>query len=160
MRRMTTIILVWLCAAWLPVAADEADAVLGVWETLPEKHGYAHVEISRSDDHYVGKIVWLSEPDFPEDDEPQWAGRPKTDRKNPDPELRPRPILGLRILDRFEYVGDGAFKRGRIYDPSRGKTYRCQMKLLDDGTLRIRGFIGVSLIGRNTTWRRVATSPD
>ena len=151
----------WLacCLACVSTVMADADAVVGVWETEPDEHGYARIEIVRSGATYVGKIAWLSEPRFADDDEPEWAGRPKTDRANPDPQLRQRPIVGLRILDGLEYVGGGQWKHGRIYDPSRGKTYRCQMKLVDDTTLRLRGFIGVSLFGRGTTWLRTTAAP-
>jgi len=140
-------------------ALADGDAVLGVWQTLPEKHGYAHIEIERDGEELVGSIVWISEPNFPEDDKAGMAGEPKIDRNNPDPELRDRPLLGLQIIDSFEYVGNDQWKHGRVYDPARGKTYRCQMKLNEDGTLKFRGYVGVSLLGRNTTWTRVSPAP-
>jgi len=55
----------------------------------------------------------------------------------------------------FEYVGKGKWKNGYIYDPDNGKTYRCKAQLKGD-TLKVRGFIGVSLLGRNSEWTRVA----
>ena len=53
----------------------------------------------------------------------------------------------------FRYV-KGAWKGGRIYDPETGKTYRCGIKLGDDDRLRLRGFLGISLLGRTTVWVR------
>ena len=47
------------------------------------------------------------------------------------------------------------YKDGEILDPKNGKTYRCKMKIVDGGAkLDVRGFIGISLIGRTQTWVR------
>ena len=135
-----------------PIVAD-GDALVGLWATEPDEYGFARVEIRNEDARYHGRIVWLSEPDYPPDDEEGMGGRPKIDRENPDAGLRERPIVGLRILDDFEYVGKSQWKRGTIYDPANGKTYKCNIKLQDDGTLKVRGYIGVSLLGRTTIWK-------
>lgn len=50
--------------------------------------------------------------------------------------------------------GDGRWSVGQIYDPNSGKTYSCKLKLIDRNTLYVRGYIGISLIGRTETWRR------
>jgi uncharacterized protein (DUF2147 family) len=134
-----------------PLAASEADAILGLWQTEPTDKGYARIEIGRQGELYAGRIVWLSEPDFPPGDE--MAGQPKVDRLNPAPELRGRPILGLPLMVGFRYDGD-QWKDGRIYDPETGNTYRGKIRLASDGTLRLRGFIGISLLGRTTVWVR------
>jgi uncharacterized protein (DUF2147 family) len=149
-----------LLVAWSAAAGADGDAIVGVWQTQPEDHGYAHIEIEPQGDEYVGKIVWLSEPDYPEDDADGMGGQPKIDRENPDPALRERPIVGLRLLQGLEYAGDGRWKNGRIYDPANGKSYKCQMKLEDDGSLKVRGFIGFSLLGRSTVWTPVGRESD
>lgn len=141
----------------LPVAAvcdavGEGDAILGLWQTAPTDKGYARVRIEVADGVYGGRIVWLSEPDFPPGDPA--AGTPKVDRLNPDPSVRGRPILGLPLMEGFRYEGDGVWKGGRIYDPESGKTYRATMRLDEDGSLRVRGFVGISLLGRTTVWVR------
>jgi uncharacterized protein (DUF2147 family) len=80
--------------------------------------------------------------------------RPKMDVKNPDPALRDRLLIGLDIFSGFGYDGDGAWSGGFIYDPNSGKTYRCKLKLTSNNTLKVRGFIGISLIGRTEIWKR------
>jgi uncharacterized protein (DUF2147 family) len=132
-------------------AAAEADAILGLWQTDLTDKGYAHIQVSRQNGLYEGRVVWLSEPDFPPGD--QEAGQPKADRFNPDPRLRAQPILGLQLMTGFRFVNNG-WKGGRIYDPETGKTYKCVIKLDDEGVLRVRGFIGISLLGRTTAWVR------
>ncbi len=80
--------------------------------------------------------------------------RPKTDIHNPDPALRDRLLVGLTILSGFSYDGDGAWSGGFVYDPNNGKTYRAKLKLTGQDTLKLRGYIGISLIGRTETWTR------
>ncbi|MGI9271409.1 MAG: DUF2147 domain-containing protein [Woeseiaceae bacterium] len=81
---------------------------------------------------------------------------PRVDEFNPDPALRDRPLLGITILHGFAYKGDGVWKGGTIYDPNSGKTYKSTMTLVDGNTLKVRGYIGVSLFGRSDTWTRDA----
>ncbi len=82
------------------------------------------------------------------------SGRADRDEKNPDPALRNRPLTGLNIFSGFRYDGDDTWSGGRIYDPNSGNTYRCKIQLLDSNTLKVRGFIGVSLFGRTEIWKR------
>ena len=78
---------------------------------------------------------------------------PRVDAQDPDPALRNRPLCGLEIGTGFSPNGPEAAKGGKIYDPDSGKTYSAQMQGSGD-TLRLRGFVGVSLLGRTETWRR------
>ena len=48
-----------------------------------------------------------------------------------------------------------AWTGGEILDPKNGKIYRCKITPSTDGkSLDVRGFIGVSFIGRSQTWLR------
>ena len=85
-----------------------------------------------------------------EDDE-----RPDKDENNPDPALRERPLTGLELFTNFSYDGDGRWSGGTIYDPNSGKTYRCIITWVDADTLKVRGYIGVPMLGRTETWTRV-----
>ena len=140
--------LVWiimlLLASPLVGYAQEGQDVLGEWYTEERK---AKVEIYACGDAYCGKIVWLKEPNNPD-------GTPKVDDENPNEALRSRKIIGSNILTGLIYEGEGEWDDGEIYDPESGKTYSCLMEL-EDGILEVRGFIGLSLIGRSQTWTRV-----
>lgn len=81
--------------------------------------------------------------------------RPDKDEKNPDPALRDRPLTGLELFRNFSYDGDGRWTGGTIYDPNSGKTYRCIITWVDHATLKVRGYIGVPMLGRTETWTRV-----
>lgn len=126
------------------VLADEADAVIGEWYTKDSK---ALVQIYKSGDVYSGKLIWLKDPKNED-------GSEKFDTNNPDEAKRGQPIIGLNLVNGFVYKGKGKWADGTIYDPDNGKTYSCKMTLKDTNTLKVRGFIGVSLIGRTQVWTR------
>jgi len=135
-------------------AAASGDRVIGTWLT---EGGKAQVRIERVGDRYQGAIVWLQEPLYPADDDQGMAGKVKIDRENPDASKRAAPILGLRIVAGFRYDGE-EWRDGTIYDPENGKTYKCRM-WFEGETLRVRGYIGFSLLGRSQDWTRVAEAP-
>jgi len=62
-------------------------------------------------------------------------------------------IHGLNLVWGFKYAKDNRWVGGKIYDPDNGKTYSCKMNLEGD-ELKVRGYIGFSLIGRTTVWNR------
>ena len=136
----------FLFAGSLMAQTNQADDILGLW--LNEDKD-AHVEIYKEKGMYYGKIVWLKEPID------EVTGKPKLDDENADESLRTRPVLGLLILKDFVFDGSSEWEDGTIYDPKNGKTYSCYMAFEDKNLLKIRGFIGFSLLGRSTYWTRV-----
>ncbi len=76
------------------------------------------------------------------------------DENNQKESLRKRPILNLPILSHFVKKDDDTYEDGTIYDPKNGKTYSCIITYRSDKELGIRGYVGVSIIGRTTTWER------
>lgn len=130
-----------------PVAAQEGnpDGIVGVWKT---GEGNAMVRIYKNGEKYQGKIVWLKEPNDPE------TGKAKTDKNHPDEANRSRPLLGLINVWGFTYSDKNVWEGGNIYDPKNGSTYSCTIKMSNPNSIDVRGFIGVSLIGRSDTWTR------
>jgi uncharacterized protein (DUF2147 family) len=127
------------------LAQNDANAVLGVWKN---GEGTALIQVyKKTDSKYYGKLVWLKEP-------LNAAGKPKVDINNPDEALRTRPIKGLENLRGFVFKGDNLWEEGQIYDPKNGNDYSCKMELTDANTLEVRGFIGISLLGRTDVWKR------
>lgn len=121
------------------------NKILGTW--LNES-GKAKVKIVKRGKKFYGKIIWLREPN----DE---NGKIKLDKENPKKELQSKPLVGLEILKGFKYKDNKKWQDGTIYDPENGKTYSCNIEMKDNNTLNIRGYIGISLLGRTTTWSRV-----
>jgi uncharacterized protein (DUF2147 family) len=116
------------------------DAIMGIWFN-EEKD--AKIKVYKEEGKFYGKIVWHKTGD---DVSPY-------DQHNPDPELRTRKKVGLVILNEFDFKG-GQWENGTIYDPKSGKTYSCVIKMQKDGSLNVRGYIGISLIGRTTNWTK------
>ncbi len=118
----------------------DPDAITGSWMTAS---GKAIVKIYKEGNVYNGKIIWLR---APLDDQ----GKPKVDKNNPDKTQRTVPLLGLNLLKGFVFKR-GEWTDGTIYDPENGKTYSCYVKYRD-GRLDLRGYLGITLIGRTQTW--------
>lgn len=117
--------------------APTKDAVLGEW-LAESKDG--KVLIYKQGEKYFGKISWGRDGD-------------KKDVNNPDDKLKTQPIIGSVILRGFDFTGK-IWENGTIYDPNNGKTYSCTIKTKKANELEIRGFIGISLLGRTTVWTR------
>lgn len=122
----------------------KAEDIVGLWLTGGQEP--AKISIYKSGDRFYGKIVWLKNPAD--------KGKPKVDGKNPDQSKRSNPIVGLVILSGFKFDGDDEWEGGKIYDPESGKTYDSFLHLKDMNTLKVRGYIGISLFGRTETWTR------
>ena len=126
------------------VAQPGNEAPLGTW-TNEEKE--AHFEIYKCGAKLCGKIMWLREP--------LRDGKPKLDKNNPDKNLQNRPILGLIFMRGFVPGRDHKWDDGTIYDPQSGKTYSCYLKVRNKNQMEVKGYIGISLLGRTQNWTRV-----
>jgi uncharacterized protein (DUF2147 family) len=143
MKRLAFILIVLIISTSKIFAqTPAADRVLGNWLNAEKD---ARIEIYKTGSKYYGKIIWgknIFNPD----------GSSRTDLKNPNEKLKSRLLLNLVILTNFTY-DDGEWNGGKIYDPKNGKTYSCFMKL-DGSNLKIKGYIGITLLGRTTIWTR------
>ena len=140
----------------LPVlAGDESDAILGIWRTADDK---SQVQIFKTNNLYAGKIISLKDPNWPASDTEGGAGKPKNDRRNPDPKLRSRPIVGLQLMSGFAFARKATWDSGRVYDPESGKTYKGKLYLTSTNQLELRGYVGIPLFGRTEVWRRAGTT--
>jgi len=121
----------------------KTDDILGTW--LNEERT-AKVQVYKEGNKYFGKIVWLKET------LDKVTGKPRTDNLNPDEKLKNQPLMGLIMLKNFVFDGDDEWNKGTIYDPKNGKTYSCYMHFETEQILKIRGYIGISWLGRTTNW--------
>lgn len=126
-------------------AAARGEAVPGRWLTHEKT---AVVEIYRcGKGDLCGRLVWFRMK--PTDHNPQ-----ALDIHNPTPVLRDRPLCGLVMMWGFQREGENEWSGGSLYDPESGSRYRGKMTLNPDGTLSLRGYIGISLFGRSQDWTR------
>ena len=139
--------LIFIAAILLSATSSHASGqtdVVGNWQT---NENSSMVEIYPCGEKLCGKVVWLKNPNYIRaEDGP--VGTLKVDRKNPDPSLRNRQILGLQVIEGLTAVGNDSWEKGRCYDPESGHTYKCKMHLASPERLEMRGYIGISLFGR------------
>lgn len=125
------------------MVSAKAQEITGFWFNDVKD---AKIEIFKATDgKYYGKIVWLKEPNR--------DGKPKVDKFNTNAKLKTRPIMGLNILSGFKKSGS-TYEDGTIYDPKNGKSYSCKITPDGNNKLNIRGYVGISLLGRTTVWTR------
>ena len=152
MRRLLLILLTIFLTTPAPGFAEPSD-IYGVWLT---ERGSAKLEIFPCGEKVCGKVIWLKQPSYVNiADGP--VGMEKVDRKNSNPALRSRPIVGLQVMEGMSLEGEW-WRNGSCYDPQSGNTYQCKMQLKPPSELRLRGFIGISLIGRSYTLHREESS--
>ncbi len=121
------------------------QSVVGDWYNAEKD---AVINIFEAEDQTLsGKIVWMLNPN----DE---NGDPKTDPLNPEKDLRKRSRLGMVMMHNLTYVDNNVWDNGVLYDPKKGKTYTGMITLKDDNTLDLRGYLGLSFLGRSSTWTR------
>ena len=120
------------------------DQILGVWKTIDDETGEikSHVEISKDGDAYVGKVVRLLLK--PEDTLCTECKGAKKDQK----------IVGMEILKDLVVYKD-YWSYGKILDPANGKEYKCSAWLESEDVIVLRGYVGISALGRSQKWERV-----
>ncbi|HTH62833.1 MAG TPA: DUF2147 domain-containing protein [Paraburkholderia sp.] len=128
-------------------ASAQTSTPVGVWQTIDDHTGQpkALVQIVEDGDGTLsGKVIKGLNPD-------EQPGRRCTACTGA---RKDQPIVGMTIIDGMKKTDDG-WDGGHILDPENGKTYRCKMHVEDGGRkLVVRGYIGVSLLGRSQTWNR------
>ncbi len=123
----------------------EAQSIFGKWKSIDAETGKTEAIISvyKENNKAYAKIIDILNPV----DREKICIYCKGNRKN-------KPILGMIILDGLKENGD-EWSGGKIVDPKNGNIYKCYIKLKDNTTLKLRGYIGISLFGRTEYWKRV-----
>jgi uncharacterized protein (DUF2147 family) len=118
-----------------------AEAILGEWLTPREENRPpGRIKFVRADDGtYTGIMTWATEP--------------KKDVHNKDPKLRDRPLVGAVLMWHLRY-DDGEYVDGYVYNPEDGATYRMNAEVLGPDSLKVRGYLGISLFGQSKIWSR------
>ncbi len=131
-------------ATCMPVfAADLSPA--GVWRTMNDKTGKVRgtVLVYEEKGEFFAKVNSAVDPKEAADICDLCPG-----------ELKNRPVIGLVIMRGMKRVG-AEYGGGEVLDPDTGSIYRGKFKITDSGTkMVLRGFVGISLLGRSQTWQR------
>lgn len=122
-----------------------AQSVLGKWKTIDDVTGEEKsiVQVYEENGIVYGKIVEIFNPDNKNKKCTECSGK-----------LKNQPLIGLVFL--YGLKKDGKeYNDGNIVDPKTGKEYDCYIELQDNNTLKVRGYIGISIAGRTQYWKRV-----
>ena len=147
---MKNIILIplFLVISIFAFAQTNADLV-GQWYNAKDDIVLTLFEVNET---ISAKITWMK---FPNDEN----GNPKTDLLNPDESLRNRSIIGALMMYDLTYIAGNIWDNGSLYIPKTGKIYSGMMRLKNENTLNIRGYVGFSFFERySSTWTRVLES--
>jgi uncharacterized protein (DUF2147 family) len=143
-RTALSSLLAFCVLALPPARAADPNSPIGLWKTFDDKSGAAKaiVRIYEQEGKLFGKIVSSFKPGA----EQRVCEVCKDERKD-------QPIIGLVIIRNMK-ADEGEFDGGDILDPENGSVYHCKMHVEDGSRLLVRGYIGISLIGRTQTWQR------
>ena len=133
----TTLIILW-------TFFFQTDSIEGTWITTDDETGNqkSEVLIFKENGKLYGKITKLL---LPED---QGKKSINCKGKNKD-----QSIVGMLIINDLQ-LDDYSWEDGTILDPKSGKVYDCNIEFEDNNTLKVRGYIGFSLLGRTQIWKR------
>ena len=121
-----------------------SQTIFGAWNSFDEETNRLEsvIEVYEKDDQVFAKITKITNLE----NQGATCINCSGERKN-------APVLGMNILTGLKKDGD-EWSGGKILDPKNGKEYNCYIQLLDENTLKIRGYIGLSVFGRTAIWKR------
>lgn len=120
-----------------------AAAPQGTW--LSEDGG-TKVHIADCGGKLCGTVVWLDEPNDAA------TGKPKTDKRNPDPAKRGRRLIGLQVVHGLSPNGPDTWS-GQIYNADDGRTYQASMQVQGETIAKVQGCV-LKVLCKNHTWTR------
>ena len=147
MLKIAAYFLLTLFFSFANIVSAQSPDLVGLWKTIDDKTGKPRslVRINETNGEYSATIEkGLLATDANE----AVCDKCTDDRKN-------QKLIGMTIAKGLKKNGT-QYDGGEILDPDNGKIYRCKMKLDETGNmLEVRGYIGISLLGRSQIWNRV-----
>lgn len=127
-----------------------AQDITGIWQSIDDLTGApkGQVEITQGPDQtYIGKIIKIT---------PRAGYTPKEFCTGCPAPYTNKPILGLNVIHQLTHKKELVYSGGKILDPNSGRIYSLTAKLSPNGQrLTLRGYVGVSVLGRSQVWIRV-----
>jgi len=131
MKRLITV--VFLTALTVVGFAQKADDICGIFHSNdPFSKEGSQCEIYRAaDGTYEAKVVWVENP-------------------------KKKDQIGLVFMKGLTYNShENEYQNGKIQYPGKKGTYKAYIRIVDGGkTLKMRGYLGVSLFGMTVEWTR------
>lgn len=138
MKRLIAAGIACLIPAGAALAQPASPSPTGEWRV---KDGTADIRVVDCGGALWGVIAWTAGP----------ANNTDTDKNNPDPALRNRPVMGLPILINMR-PSEGRWQ-GSVYNAENGKTYDANISLVSPDVLQIEGCVLGFLCG-GENWTR------
>ena len=149
---LTLICLLSFSTAFAETNETQPLDIAGKWKTIDDQTGFSRGDVlvtKNTDGTYSGKIIAIR----------PLPGKPLVDicvkcKGN----LKDIPFVGLNVISQFKQNPNNPneYINGRMLDPLSGNVYRGKAKLSTNGKrLTLRGYIGVSMLGRNQMWVRM-----
>jgi len=137
------IFIMTLCLAFTQMAIAQSG-IEGTWKTIDDETGNpkSHIKIEQKDGKYYGTVTKIL-----------------TDRQDAkcnlcDDHRKDQPVMGMQIVEGLKPYKD-YYSYGKILDPNNGKVYKCSVWMDNEDQLTVRGYIGISALGRSQNWYRV-----
>lgn len=124
-------------------SAALAGAPEGTWLS---QDGGTKVRLSDCGGKLCGTVVWLNEPID------RSTGKPKTDKLNPDPAKRARPLIGLQVARGLAPSGPNKWS-GLIYNADDGHIYQASFQVQSESTAKLEGCV-LGVLCQGHTWTR------
>ena len=121
------------------------NTVIGKWKTIDDKTGKPKsiIEIYEKDGKIYGKIIDILNPANKKNLCTECSGTEKN-----------KPVMGMVLINGLTKDND-EYNGGTIIDPTNGKVYKCYIALEAQDKLKVRGYIGLSILGRTQYWYRI-----
>ncbi len=148
-RRLSAALMLSGLALFFGAPAQASDSSpVGRWVTYSDKTHAASGVIEIKLEHGALKGTILQQLNCP-------ASLPPAICKACDGALKNAPIVGMTIMWGLTNSGGAVWDNGSILDPNSGDVYSAKVELEDGGQkLLVRGFLGISLLGRSQEWVR------
>lgn len=127
---------------------NNADRIVGQWMSAENNMA---VEIYKTGKFYEAKVIWVDN-----SNDKSTSMNAGYDTRNPDETLRKRKIIGLVVMNSLMYNEENNdWEEGQIYDPHSGKYWNAKASLTKDGLLRVRGYWGYQLLGKDIFFKKI-----
>ncbi|TSD67277.1 DUF2147 domain-containing protein [Inquilinus sp. KBS0705] len=143
---VVTFISMFYFSAVVAQTTAASDRICGNWENQEKT---LRIKVFKENNDFKAKIIWFSDTE----------GKPMNywkDKRNPDPKLRNRTILGMSILRNLNYnPSKGTWENGKVYDSKHGKEWNASAAIDKGDYLKVRGYWHFKWIGKTMTFHRI-----